>query len=195
MSNTIFSEDLRKVIIEKLKGNRKISFLVGAGISAESGIPTFRDKDGFWTNGSKNYTPQEIGTKKMFYVNSNEVWRWFLYRISLVRNAKPNLGHIELSKIEQLLPSRFNLISQNVDGLHFKPESYINNLFLIHGDLRYMRCFDECTRHLFQIPEELVNKKRTRETPITFDETELLKCPNCGAETVSYTHLTLPTKA
>ena len=46
-----------------------------------------------------------------------------------------------------------------------------------------MRCFDECTRHLFQIPEELVNKKRTRETPITFDETELLKCPNCGAET------------
>jgi len=182
LSNTIFPEDVKNAIIEKLKGDRKISFLVGAGISAESGIPTFRDKDGFWTSGSKNYTPQEIGTKKMFDINSNEVWRWFLYRISLVRNAKPNLGHIELSKIEKLLPSRFNLISQNVDGLHFKPESYIDNVFLIHGDLRYMRCSEECTRQLFQIPAALTNQKRTRETPITFEETELLKCPNCSSE-------------
>ncbi len=166
-----------------MKGERKVSFLVGAGLSAESGIPTFRGKHGFWTSGSKNYTPQEIGTKRMFDINSNEVWRWFLYRISICNEAKPNLGHIELSKIEQLLPFRFHLISQNVDGLHFEPESLINTVYLIHGDLRFMRCSEECTKQLFKIPQELVDKKRTRETPITFEETELLKCPNCNSET------------
>lgn len=183
LKNKVFSEEVEQSIVKRLRGNRKISFLVGAGLSAESGIPTFRGKDGFWTSGSKNYTPQEIGTKKMFDVNFNEVWRWFLYRISICNSAKPNSSHIELSKIEQLLPSRFNLISQNVDGLHFAPESLINNVFLIHGDLRYMRCSEECTRQTFRIPSKLVNKERTRETPITLDEIKLLICPNCGSET------------
>jgi len=181
--DTVFSKELRDIIVDKLKGNRKVSFLVGAGLSAESGIPTFRDKDGFWTSGSKNYTPQEIGTKKMFDVNANEVWRWFLYRFSLIQDSKQNDGHVFLSKVEQLLPSRFSLISQNVDGLHFKPESFIKNLFLIHGDLRFMRCSDECTRELFDIPKELFVTKRTRATPLTYEESQLLVCPNCGEMT------------
>jgi len=176
----LIPKELCEKIVMALQGNRKISFLVGAGLSAESGIPTFRGEEGFWTSGSKNYTPQEIGTKKMFDVNSNEVWRWFLYRISICRKAKPNQGHILLSKIENLLSNRFELISQNVDGLHFKPESLVKNVSLIHGDLRFMRCGDECSRELFPIPEELLKKERDRNTPITFEETELLKCPKCG---------------
>lgn len=183
MSSTIFSEEIRDRIRIQLEGNRKVSFLVGAGLSAESGIPTFRDKDGYWTSDSKNYTPQEIATKRMFDVNTNEVWRWFLYRMASMRDAKPNTGHIELSKIEGLLLDRFSLISQNVDGLHFKPESLVKNLFLIHGDLRYMRCSEECTRELFEIPRVLIAKKRSRKTPILVEETELLVCPNCQSET------------
>lgn len=183
LNKKIFSEEVKNVILEQLKGDKKISFLVGAGLSAESGIPTFRGKHGFWTSGSKNYTPQEIGTKRMFDINPYEVWRWFLYRISICNEAEPNLGHIELSKIEQLLPTRFHLISQNVDGLHFEPESLINTVYLIHGDLRFMRCGEECTKQIFKIPQELVDKKRTRETPITSEEIELLKCPNCNSNT------------
>lgn len=183
MKNKIITPEIKSKIIQQLKGTRKITFLVGAGISAESGIPTFRGKDGFWTDGSRNFTPQEIGTKRMFDINFNEVWRWYLYRISICNQAYPNLGHIELSKIEQLIPNRFSLISQNVDGLHFREECKINNLYLIHGDLTFMRCSEECSRELYKIPNEIVSKKRTRNTPVLFEETEKLKCPKCNSGT------------
>lgn len=174
---------LQQIIEKQLKGNRKITFLTGAGISAESGIPTFRGKDGFWTDDSKNYTPQEIGTRKMFEVNCNEVWRWYLYRISICNNAIPNKGHVLLSQIEHQLLDRFSLISQNVDGLHFRPQSKINNLYLIHGDLRFMRCSEECTKELFKIPKEIIAKNRTPKTKLLYQETQLLRCPNCGEVT------------
>ncbi|MEZ4984901.1 MAG: Sir2 family NAD-dependent protein deacetylase [Saprospiraceae bacterium] len=176
-------EEIKTAIIQQLNGKRKITFLVGAGLSAESGIPTFRDKDGYWTSGSKNYMPQEIGTKKMFDVNSSEVWRWYLYRNSICRKANPNIGHISLSKIEKMIPEKFSLISQNVDGLHFLEESRIENLFLIHGDLRFMRCSEECTRELFNIPEGIIGKNWTKESRIPLDDLEKLVCPNCGEMT------------
>lgn len=168
---------------DALKGDRLITFLVGAGISADSGIPTFRGKEGFWTMGSKNATPQSMGTKKMFDVNADEVWRWFLYRISICEQAEPNLGHVALSAIEKRLGERFALISQNVDGLHFRPKSLVNNLFLIHGDLRYMRCADECSKALYPIPLFFREQIRSRETPLTFDEKQKLICPKCGEMT------------
>lgn len=180
MEKEVLSNEIQKIITDQLNGDHKITFLVGAGLSADSGIPTFRGKDGFWVSGSKNYTPQEMGTKKMFNTNFNEVWRWFLYRISICNNAEPNTGHQELSKIEQLIPDRFSLVSQNVDGLHFRKGSEIENLYLIHGDLRFMRCSKECTKELFEIPEPFLKKKWTRDTPITGEELDLLKCPNCG---------------
>lgn len=173
------SHEIEEIIKSNLEGNRKITFLVGAGLSSDSGIPIFRGKDGFWTNGSKNYTPQEMGTNRMFQVNANEVWRWYLYRLSICNNAKPNKGHILLSKIEKKLSKRFSLVSQNVDGLHFRPESRIKNLFLIHGDLRFMRCSEKCSTELYEIPSELLINRRTRETPITYKEVQLLKCPKC----------------
>lgn len=176
----MIKEKVQELILRAINGKRKITFLVGAGLSAESGIPIFRGKEGYWTNGSKNYTPQEIGTKKMFVVNSDEVWRWYLFRMSTCNRANPNEGHILLSKIEKELGNKFSLISQNVDGLHFRKESKISNLFLIHGDLRYMRCSEECSNQLYKIPIELINQKRTRDTPFTYKESELLKCPNCG---------------
>ena len=182
MDKKVISSQIENVILDQLKGNRKITFLAGAGLSAASGIPTFRGKDGYWVSGSKNYTPQEMGTKKMFNVNFNEVWCWFLYRISTCNSANPNIGHKELATIEQLIPERFSLISQNVDGLHFREGSEINNLYLIHGDLRFMRCADECTRQLFEIPEPLLQKKWDRDTPITTRDTELLKCPVCEGD-------------
>lgn len=179
----MIAEELKVNLVDVLQGKRKIVFLVGAGLSAESGIPTFRGKDGFWIAGSQNYTPQEMGTKRMFDVNADEVWRWYLYRISICNAAQPNDGHRALSRIENLLGSRFALISQNVDGLNFRAESQIANQYLIHGDLRYMRCADECTDDLFPIPVVLTHKTRNRDTPLLFEEKELLTCPNCGEPT------------
>jgi len=174
----MINQKIREVIERQLKGKRKITFLVGAGLSSESGVPTFRDIDGYWKKGSENYTPQEMGTLKMFNVNSNKVWNWYLNRIQLTKIAKPNIGHLAISEVQKLYPNRFTLISQNVDGLHFKSGMIEKDLYLIHGDLRYMRCSEACTDDLYLIPDKLLN--RGKKDDLTFDEIELIKCPNCG---------------
>lgn len=178
----MISGELLERIESQIGKNRKVTFLVGAGLSAESGIPTFRGKDGFWVSGSKNYQPEEIGTKRMFDENSREVWSWYLYRISMCKKARPNIGHQSLVEIEKELADRFALISQNVDGLHFEAGNSEKRLYLIHGDLRYMRCSKDCSTELYIIPEEITSKSRSRESFITQEESALLKCPKCGEE-------------
>lgn len=172
-------------IIQQLKfcltHNRKISFLVGAGISAESGIPTFRGKDGYWVSGSKNYKAQEIGTFRMFNVAAQEVWKWFLYRKSVTEFAEPNQSHWMLKEIESLLKDEFALISQNVDGLHRKAGSSEDRTFLIHGDFDFVRCGDECSKELYPFPKGFDLTNRNPQV-ITEAEWELLKCPKCGED-------------
>lgn len=174
----MITEEVKNRIRERLEGKRKVTFLVGAGLSSESGIPTFRDKDGYWTKGSENYTPEEMGTLKMFNVNSNQVWNWYLNRIQITHTANPNAGHFALVEIQKLLKNRFALVSQNVDGLHFKSGIDVKDLFLIHGDLRYMRCSEECTDKLYKIPETLL--ERGVKNALEVDEANLLICENCG---------------
>lgn len=170
-------------ILEQIKTclstKRKISFLVGAGISAESGIPTFRGEDGYWVSGSKNYKAQEIGTKRMFNIASHEVLKFYLYRKSITEFAKPNQSHLMLRDIELLLRDNFALISQNVDSLHKKAGNSSNRTFLIHGDHDFMRCGDDCTNELYPFPKEIQLKDREK-NKLTFEEIEILKCPKCG---------------
>src|SRR5215831_9378621 len=90
--------------------------LTGAGISAESGIPTFRGKEGYWTVGAREYHPQELATHEAFRAMPWEVWAWYLYRRSVCRRAHPNPGHEALTRIAVALPDRFALVTQNVDG-------------------------------------------------------------------------------
>ena len=172
------NEEIKNRIREKIEGKRKVTFLVGAGLSAESGIPTFRDKDGYWTKGSENYTPEEMGTLKMFNVNSNQVWNWYFNRIQITHKAQPNKGHIALSEIQKILNQRFALISQNVDGLHFKSGIDEKGLYLIHGDLRFMRCSESCTDNLYPIPDSLLN--RGFKEGLENEEIQMLTCTNCG---------------
>lgn len=176
--------DIPKDLILKLKKahqeNKKFTFLVGAGLSAESGIPTFRGADGFWVIGSKNYHPQEMATKQMFDVEFEEVWKWYLYRISACAKAKPNSGHYALVHFENLL-NNFALVSQNVDGLNLRAGTSVDNYYPIHGDLTFMRCSSNCTTSLYYLPNEL--KSREKNKPLSPNEIDLLKCPNCGART------------
>ena len=163
------------------KHNKKISFLVGAGVSAESGIPTFRGKDGFWVSGSKNYKAQEIGTKRFFNIASHEVLKFYLYRKSITEFAEPNESHHKLVQIETLLNDQFALVSQNVDGLHKKAGNTSERTYLIHGDHDYMRCGDDCTNELFPIPSGIQLKNRKKDQ-LSEQDIDLLKCPNCGED-------------
>ena len=92
--------------------------VTGAGVSAESGIPTFRGKEGYWTVGSRVYQPQELATQAAFRRMPEEIWRWYLYRLGVCRAAAPNPGHVALVELERALGDRFLLVTQNVDGLH-----------------------------------------------------------------------------
>lgn len=175
----MISERIKELLEYCLKKDKKISFLVGAGISADSGIPTFRGKDGYWVIGSKNYKAQEIGTKRYFNLNPHEVLKFYLYRKSISQFAKPNQSHLMLKEIEDLLKNKFALISQNVDGLHKKAGNSIENTFLIHGDHDFMRCGDECSNELYSFPKNIQLKHRKKDQ-LTEEELNILICPKCG---------------
>lgn len=164
-----------------LKNNRKVSFLVGAGISAESGIPTFRGKGGYWVVGSENYKAQEIGTKRFFNIASHEVLKFYLYRKSITAFAEPNQSHFMLRDIESILEDNFALISQNVDSLHKKAGNSDQRTYLIHGDHDFMRCGDDCSTKLYPLPDEIQLKGR-RKDQFSEKDIEVLKCPECGED-------------
>lgn len=164
-----------------LKNNKKISFLVEAGISAESGIPTFRGAGGYWVSGSKNYKAQEIGTKRFFDIAPHEVLKFYLYRKSVTEFAQPNPSHLMLKEIEFLLGDHFALISQNVDGLHKKAGNSDKRTYLIHGDTDFMRCGDACSNELHPFPKEIQLKDRPK-NQLTEKEITFLKCPKCMSD-------------
>jgi len=173
--------DKLEIAIKKtLQSERKISFVVGAGLSAASGIPTFRGKDGFWKYGSTNYMPQDIGTKRMFNVNSDAVWSWYLYRKTMCNAARPNDGHKALKTIEDNLGDKFNLITQNVDGLHKAVNQTSNRTIYIHGDLDFTRCSEECDTKLYPFPNQIANKQKGDR--ISEYDKEHLVCPNCNED-------------
>ena len=134
----------------------QIIALTGAGISAESGIPTFRREDGYWKIGLMNYTPMEMATNEKFQDYPWKVWHWYLNKIYKHRNARPNDGHRALVKLEKLLDERFRLITQNVDGLHLKVGNSPERVYEIHGNLNYMRVFESNRPHLLPMPDFVV---------------------------------------
>ena len=132
-------EMLNRLIRSSLEQSGFIVWLTGAGISAESGIPTFRGKDGYWQVGSQHYQPQDMATLAAFHAMPDEVWSWYLYRRGICRAARPNKAHLAIAAAEKLLKSRFRLITQNVDGLHLRAGHDASRIFQIHGNIDFMR--------------------------------------------------------
>jgi len=161
--------------------DKQFTVLTGAGISAESGIPTFRGPEGYWTVGSKEYHPQEMATYAMFSEHPDEVWKWYLYRLSVCGNAKPNKGHRALVEMEQRLQDRFTLITQNVDNLHLRAGSSPERTYQIHGNVFYMRCVNECKKRLYPLSLEIL--PRDKDQDLTSEVRKHLSCPECGAGT------------
>ena len=146
-------------VVAALRSARQVTVLTGAGISAESGVPTFRDaQTGLWAR----YDPHQLATPAAFRHNPRLVWDWYAWRRGLVAQARPNAGHEALAEIERRVP-RLTLITQNVDGLHARAGS--RNIVELHGNLARTRC---------SVEETVVESwAETDERPP--------RCPRCGA--------------
>ena len=145
-------------LLEAIHGARQVVALTGAGISAESGVPTFRDaRSGLWAK----FKPEELATPEAFRRNPKIVWEWYAWRRQLVARVEPNAGHRALVEWERRVP-HFTLITQNVDGLHQRAGS--RDVIELHGNLARTRCFEE---------DVLVDRwEDTGEIPP--------RCPRCG---------------
>lgn len=157
----------------------RVAVLSGAGISAESGIPTFRGPEGYWRVGSREYRPEEMATHAMFLRDPWEVWSWYLYRRTVCARAEPNSGHAGVAAMERALGDRFRLITQNVDGLHLRAGNSPERTFQIHGNLHYTRCGRPCSTELRPLPQDVLPKERNE--PVREEEKRLLICPDCGS--------------
>ncbi|MDD2649966.1 MAG: NAD-dependent protein deacylase, partial [Candidatus Cloacimonetes bacterium] len=114
--------------------------LTGAGISAESGIKTFRDSDGLW----ENHPVEEVATPQGYRANPKLVWEFYKQRYNQLSEVEPNPGHFALAKLEEFLGERFCLITQNVDDLHRRAGT--KNLLEMHGQLTSCFC-TKCNEH------------------------------------------------
>jgi NAD-dependent deacetylase len=121
-----------------LSSASSVAVLTGAGISAESGIPTFRGPGGLW----RTYRPEDLATPQAFARDPKLSWEWYNWRRSVIAQAEPNPGHFALAEIERRAP-QFTLVTQNVDGLHDRAGS--RNLRKVHGDIWTLRC-TRCSR-------------------------------------------------
>ena len=119
-------------VAQKLKDSRKIVFVTGAGISQESGIPTFRGKDGYW----RKYDPMKLASIDAFYDDPKLVWEWYDDRRKNILDVKPNEGHFAISQMEEF--KDVVVLTQNIDGLHQRSGS--TNVLELHGSIIRIKC-------------------------------------------------------
>lgn len=145
-------------LIETIAHSENVAALTGAGVSAESGVPTFRGEEGLW----RNFRAEELATPEAFERDPKLVWEWYDWRRTLIAPLKPNPGHLSLAQFEKSF-RQFTLVTQNVDGLHRLAGS--SDPVEMHGNIWFTRCPNEGT------------VRENRETP-------LLRlpplCPDCG---------------
>lgn len=127
--------DISDGLIKRLKEAQRIAALTGAGVSAESGVPTFRGEEGLW----KKFSPEELANFDAFMKNPELVWEWYNWRKTLMKDVKPNPGHYALTQLEEIVPD-MTLITQNVDGLHRQSGS--KNILELHGNIFRSYCLD-----------------------------------------------------
>jgi NAD-dependent deacetylase len=120
-----------------VRAARHIAVLTGAGMSAESGVPTFRDaQTGLWAQ----FDPQQLATEDAFRANPSRVWEWYVFRREMIAKVEPNTGHRALAAFAQRHPARLTLITQNVDGLHQRAGS--PGVLALHGNISQDKWLD-----------------------------------------------------
>lgn len=149
--------EFSKELIDKLEAAQNVCVLTGAGVSAESGVPTFRDKGGIW----EKFKPEELANFDAFIRDPDFVWNWYQHRREIMREVKPNPGHLALAEMESMF-RHFDIITQNIDNLHFRAGS--KNITELHGNIERNFCM----------------KCRTFYKEIDITEKKVLKCNKCG---------------
>ncbi|HEX6709620.1 MAG TPA: NAD-dependent deacylase [Rubrobacter sp.] len=145
-------------LAEALRNASRTVVLTGSGVSAESGVPTFREaQTGLWAR----FDPQDLATPEAFERDPKLVWDWYAWRRKLVAGASPNPGHVAIAEMERLFPD-FTLITQNVDGLHQRAGS--REVIELHGNILRTKC---------SVEDMVVDEYEEGETPPL--------CPSCGA--------------
>jgi NAD-dependent deacetylase len=151
--------DPPKGVLAALRDAGRVVALTGSGISAESGVPTFREaQTGLW----ERYDPQELATPEAFARDPHLVWEWYEWRRNLVAKAEPNPGHRALAELERRIPN-FTLVTQNVDGLHERAGS--RNVIELHGNILRSKC---------SLEDEVAQ-------PEEHDDSVPPRCARCGA--------------
>lgn len=138
-------------ILHKLSTALSVAAFTGAGMSAESGVPTFRGDDGIW----KKFKPEELANLNAFMRNPELVWEWYAARKKVIANVQPNAGHYALAEMEKLYPS-FAVITQNIDNLHRRAGS--RKVYELHGNIERNYCM-RCGRTFTD--EDVLNGGRT----------------------------------
>jgi NAD-dependent deacetylase len=149
--------ELSSDLLLHLKSAKRVAVLTGAGISAESGVPTFRDKGGIW----EKFRPEQLANFEAFMSDPDFVWSWYQHRREIMRDVKPNPGHFALAEMENIFPE-FSLITQNIDNLHNRAGSI--NVTELHGNIERNFCI----------------KCRTFYDEVDISEKKVLKCEKCG---------------
>ncbi|MFA3783733.1 NAD-dependent deacetylase [Melioribacteraceae bacterium 4301-Me] len=127
--------EFKKEFLERLNIAKKIVFFTGAGISAESGIPTFRGKDGIWNK----LKPEELANFNAFLKNPDMVWEWYQHRKKIIHESKPNAGHFAIADFQDYFDDVV-VITQNIDNLHRRAGS--KKIFELHGNIERNYCID-----------------------------------------------------
>lgn len=126
-------------LIEALEKSESIVFFTGAGISSESGIPTFRGKEGLWNK----FRPEELANFNAFIRNPELVWEWYNYRKKIIHQANPNPAHLTIAQMQDYFKD-VTVVTQNVDNLHRRAGS--KKIFELHGNIERNFCVN-CKKH------------------------------------------------
>ncbi len=156
MNTILFPDEL----IRALAAAQHVAVLTGAGISAESGVPTFRDKNGLW----QKFKPEELASMDGFLRNPELVWEWYQSRRHVIHSVEPNPGHHALAELEGMVPT-FSLITQNIDRLHQRAGSL--TVHELHGNIIDNYCVRCKTPSAYEYSEDTAR-------------TEIPRCDYCG---------------
>ena len=156
------------IVYQKLNDSRKIVFVTGAGISQESGIPTFRGKDGHW----RKHDPMKLASINAFYDDPKLIWEWYEDRRKNILAARPNVGHFAISKMEKF--KDVVVLTQNIDGLHQRSGS--TNVLELHGSIIRIKCTlckfsDNITKNFESLPPKCECGNMLRPDVVWFGET------------------------
>ena len=166
------SDSVVKSLVDRLKKDARITVLTGAGVSAASGVPTFRGSDGLW----RNFRPEALATAEAFGRDPKLVWEWYAWRRFRLAACDPNPAHMVLADWSLRFPN-FKLITQNVDGLHERASASAkatagqaggSDVICLHGSIWEVSCWQGCAKA----------PKRWRDETLSFTEIPP-RCPHC----------------